>query len=134
MTWSLKRLSLFRRRQWTVWPSAILVFCALGTAVPGGSHLIDLRSVQSAKGARDASQESQATPVNPLFAYTNRSGDAVLAHALRDEEQASNFDRAICGDGRIVEVKFVRFQPAGQRSTGRDSSSNFEQDEGMRFA
>jgi hypothetical protein len=64
------------------------------------------------------------------FGFTNDNGTQVLA--LPPVSSPASISKAVC-DGRMVELKFVREQPAGEKDTGRQTARNFSQVKGAVF-
>ena len=64
------------------------------------------------------------------FGFTNENGTQLLA--LTPVNSPASITRAVC-DGRLVEVKFLREQPKGEKDTGRQTAHNFTQVKGSLF-
>jgi hypothetical protein len=64
------------------------------------------------------------------FAFTNQDGTKLLA--LPPISDAASLTRAVC-DGRLLEVKYLRDQPKGEKDTGRQTARNFDQAKGALF-
>jgi hypothetical protein len=92
---------------------------------------VDLRKQLATRGGL---REEKNTGVDVAFAYSNRFGDLLLSLKNDDGRSKRYFDRAICPDSKILEVKFAAEQKQGPHSTGRNSADNFDQDQGDRFA
>jgi len=64
-------------------------------------------------------------------AFLDGSGKQLLAvNALEAPEQ---YTRAVCGDGKPFEVRWVKHQPKGEKDSGRLTERNFDQSEGELF-
>jgi hypothetical protein len=88
---------------------------------------------QATNGVSAAPDAKKRSP-EMSFAYANSAGTALLAAGYIGAIVAAHLDSAICGDGRIITVKFTRMQVEAKRSTGRDDARNFNAAAGARFA
>lgn len=64
------------------------------------------------------------------FGFSNENGTQMLA--LPEVKAAARITKAVC-DGRVVDVKYVKDQPAGAKDTGRQTARNFTQVKGALF-
>ncbi len=64
------------------------------------------------------------------FGFSNEDGTRLLA--LPPVSSAASITRAVC-DGRLIDVKYVKDQPAGSKDTGRQTARNFTQVKGALF-
>lgn len=64
------------------------------------------------------------------FAFTNENGTQLLA--LPPVTHPSSLNKAAC-DGRVLDVKYLREQPKGEKDTGRQTARNFAQVKGALF-
>lgn len=64
------------------------------------------------------------------FGFTNENGTQLLA--LPPVRAPASLTTAVC-DGKLVELKYLREQPAGPEDTGRQTARNFKQVKGALF-
>jgi hypothetical protein len=80
--------------------------------------------------------KSPAAPAGKLtesklaFSYADESGKRLLGF---NGTNPKRFTKAIYSPGKVVNVKFVKHQNSSDKSTGRQLSNNFDQDEGELF-
>lgn len=65
-----------------------------------------------------------------FFGFSNSDGSQLLA--LPPVSSAATITRAVC-DGRVIDLKYVKDQPAGGKDTGRQTARNFTQVKGALF-
>lgn len=64
------------------------------------------------------------------FGFSNEDGKQLLA--LPPVSNAASITKAVC-DGQMIEVKYLREQPKGEKDTGRQTARNFSQVKGALF-
>lgn len=64
------------------------------------------------------------------FGFSNDDGTKILA--LPPVSSPASITKAVC-DGRLLDVKFLREQPKGEKDTGRQTARNFAQVKGSLF-
>lgn len=68
----------------------------------------------------------------PEFSFAFSNGDGTQLLGLEPLTAPSDLNKVAC-DGRVLEVKYVREQPAGAKDTGRQTARNFAQVKGSVF-
>ena len=86
------------------------------------------------KAEKSGLREEKDSQAEVTFAYSNASGNLLLALPNTKATSNRSFARAVCGSGKAVDVKFDAEQKAGPRFTGHQRADNFDQDQGLRFA
>ncbi len=68
----------------------------------------------------------------PEFSFGFSNDDGTLLLALPPVSSPASITKAVC-DGRLLDLKFLREQPKGEKDTGRQTARNFSQVKGALF-
>ncbi len=67
---------------------------------------------------------------NAVFAFASDSGAELLADLSEESSEKiaviKTFNKAICPDGKILDITFVKHQPRSEKGNGRQTSRNFK--------
>lgn len=105
------------------------------TRVEPNQWRIGLRCIFAASLTMLVASQALAKPVPVLpcaaFAFPNRTGELLLAPA--DLPQPSRMTKVVCPGGRVLRVRYLRQQNGRDGGSGRQISSEFENEAGAVF-
>jgi hypothetical protein len=102
-----------------------VVMMILCTLVAGGLALSPSSSAIAKKEAAGQLKKAQFS-----IAYTDQSGKHVLGE---NSKSPKHFSKALAAPGKIVSVTYVKHQKSTDKNNGRQTASNFTEDEGELF-
>src|SRR5260370_33859941 len=74
---------------------------------------------------------------NAVFAFASDSGTELLADLSEESSEKiaviKTFNKAICTDGKILDITFDKHQPRSEKGNGRQTSRNFKNIAGHAF-